>query len=545
MTRPKPCITKSVERLQTRVFFVALFMALNLGLSQAETRKYIVRLKNDNNVHPLLRYFSKTENSKELAERLNEESNVVATNLEHVNVVIAEGSREDVQAALENEESVAYVEEDKKIYLAESDNYGARTANSPYLNTLGLSIADPSHTVTANGTPILVAVVDTGMDLDHPFLIPFMSRNSGETPNDGIDNDGNGFTDDYYGASVAQGILNGNVQDAYDHGTHVAGLVKVVRDQAIALGYTAARNIQVLPIRFFYNCGGGLCGTTSGAIQALNYAKSRGAKVVNMSWGSKGASSYSQALYETLVDLYNNNISLVAAAGNDGMNSDSTPFFPAALNSAIPGLISVNSITSYHYSNGSLDEITLSSFSNYGTQSVDVASVGSTFFLFGGLLSADAYHSAGSSSGKFTAKSGTSMASPLVAGVAAVMRALKPTLNAYDIKELITQNATVPMNGANKILANKNRAEGYVHAINSFTAASTATSSGSLPSVEVSSFSIYSDSETSATGGGCGSISNPGPGAGNPFGGNSMGLFTALFFLVQFARKVRYKLSRC
>lgn len=544
MPWPKLCITYYVERFLLRASFCAVLILAGVPLAFADSGKYIVKLKNKNNIHPLLRPLARQESAKNLAEKVNNNPRLKATALKHVNVVIAEGSKEEVEATLKGNADVAYIEEDKIINLAEVDNYAADVNNSPYLKVMGLEAENPSHNVTANGTPLLVAVIDTGIDLDHPFLMPFLSRNSGEINNDSIDNDGNGFVDDYYGASVANGVLNGDVQDVYDHGTHVAGLVKVVRDQAIALGYNEARNIQVLPIRFFYNCGAGLCGSTSGAIQALNYAMSRGANVVNMSWGSEGAASYSQALYESLVDLYSEDIVLVAAAGNEASDVDSVPFFPAALNSSIPGLISVNSITTYHLSNGDLDELALSYFSNYGAQRVDVAAPGSTWFQVGGLLSSDADHIAGNYNGKFVGKSGTSMASPVVAGVAAVVRAINSNLNAYDVKQLILQNAEVPMNGTTRILGGKNRTDGYVHAINSFDAANNASSLGLLPAATSSNFSDQSAS-SEAGAAGCGTITNPGPGAGNPFGGNSMGLFTAIFFLVQFARKVRYKLARC
>lgn len=549
MSRPQPCITFSVERLLGRAFLMLLILVSSSQLALAQSGKYIVRFKAQNGVHPFFRPFIKQNSLKNLTDRVNQDSDVKATALPHVNVMLAEGTKEEVEAAVAGDNSVAYIEEDQPIKLAQTDNFAAKPANSAYLNTLGLNAANPAHDVVADGTPILVAVIDTGIDLDHPFLVPMLSKNNGEIPNDGLDNDGNGFVDDYHGASVAQGVLNGNVADVYDHGTHVAGLVKVVRDQAIALGYNEAKNIQLLPIRFFYNCGGSLCGTTSGAITALNYAMSRGAKVVNMSWGSEGAASYSQALYETLVDLYNNDISLIAAAGNEASDIDTTPFFPAALNNAIPGLISVNSITSYHYNNGSLDGIDLSYFSNYGAQGVDVAAIGSTYFLASGMLSANAYLNRNDlnpavypTTAKFTRKSGTSMAAPIVAGVAAVVRAIQPTLNAYDVKQIIVQNAVVPMEGGMKVLANANRAEGYVHAVNTFEIADGASTSGFKPSASAPSYSSVSNEGSAA---GCGSVSNSGPGSSNPFGGNSMGLFTALFFLVQFARKVRYKMHQC
>lgn len=545
MPWPKLCITYYVERFLLRASFCAVLFMATAPFAFADSGKYIVKLKQNNSIHPLLRPLARQESAKKLAEKANKNPRVKATALQHVDVILAEGTKEDIEAALKGNSDIAYIEEDKIIHLAEADNFAASATNSPYLNTMGLTATNPSHNVTANGTPLLVAVIDTGIDLDHPFLVPFLSTNNGEIANNGRDDDGNGFVDDYYGANVTGSTLNGDVQDVYDHGTHVAGLVKVVRDQAIALGYNEARNIQVLPIRFFYNCGSGLCGTTSGAIQALNYALSRGSKIVNMSWGSEGMASYSQALYETLVELYNSDIVLVAAAGNEGTDIDTTPFFPAALNSSIPGLISVNSITTSHNSaTGELQSQYLSYFSNYGAQRVDIAAPGSSWFQIGGLLSADADHVAGEFDGKFIGKSGTSMASPIVAGVAAVVRTINSNLNAFDVKELILQNATVPMNGATKILLNKNRTDGYVHAINAFEAADMASGSGILPAATSSNFTDKSyGSEAPAAG--CGTVGGSSPGAGNPFGGNSMGLFTALFFLVQFARKVRYKLARC
>ena len=189
------------------------------------------------------------------------------------------------------------------------------------------------------------------MDLTHPFLQSSLSINSAEqSGRPGIDDDGNGFVDDVYGAAVvnrnsSDAVRNGDVTDVDVHGTHVAGLIKTVRDQAIAMGHSEAKRIQILPIRFFYACGAGTCGDLSGAIAALDYAMARGAKVVNMSWGS---TSYSSALFNTLADLYNHDIVLVAAAGNNSADADSTPFFPAAMSTSIPGLISVNSITTQH-----------------------------------------------------------------------------------------------------------------------------------------------------------------------------------------------------
>ena len=183
-------------------------------------------------------------------------------------------------------------------------------------------------------------------------------------------------------------------------------------------------------------------------------------------------------------------------------------------------------------------------FPNYGANSVDIAAPGSTVFNSGtGLLSAYSQWSAGN---KFIGLSGTSMASPLVAGIAAVVRTINPNLNAFEIKNLLVENATVPLNqDGSKLLGNKNRAEGYVHAENSFASSRGIASSGFRPQVGTSSFGSSNDSSSGAAAG-CGAITTSGGHSdSNPFGGNSMGLLTIGFFLVQIARRMSYKFKRC
>jgi len=555
MSRYIPCIHYSVERVLVRVCLVVSCIFATQVF--ASSHKYIVVLKSQKEIHPLLRVFARAEALKNLTDRVNSQTNVKATALKEVNIMLAEGSKEEVEAAVANDPSVSYIEEDKVVKLAEADNYGALTTNSPYLNVLGLhssSLIDPNTGVSAhlttkpaNDDPIIVAVVDTGANLTHPFLEPFLYKNTTTLAGYGNDHDGIGIN--------SGNVITDDPSDVYDHGSHVTGLIKTVRDQAIAAGYAEAADVQVLPVRFFYNCDGSLCGTTSGAIVALDYALARGAKVINMSWGSQGSDSYSQALFDVMANLYSNNITLVAAAGNESADTDSDPFFPAASSQNIPGLISVASITTYHdQSTGDLQQLMLSSFSNFGMHTVDIAAPGSSEYLFSGLLSANAYFP--SDSNEFVPKSGTSMASPIVAGIAAVVRAIshkahladpENEINAAEVKDLILQNATVPLDNNNvKILANTNRADGYANATGSFDAAKVAVSSGNaLPSVSVSSYTGLGNSGNSGTAGGCGAITHPGSGGGNPFGGNSMGLLTFAFFMVQFMRRMRYKMGRC
>lgn len=503
-----------------------------------------------------------------LRNKINSNPRLKAVALHNVHSIIAEApSLESLRSQLSTELNTAYIEEDSPIYLSnvQSDNYGEKLANSPYLKILGFNTEVSSEysekfiPKNINDKPFLVAVVDTGVSLEHPFIKPFLSTNSGETgfDNNGnnkasnkIDDDQNGFIDDVYGISSTD--RNGDAEDIQYHGTHVSGLVKTIRDHALVNGYDVALKIQLLPIRFFSKCettpgDGQICGSISSAITGLDYALARGAKIINMSWGSF---THSNALFNTLKLLYQNDITLVAAAGNNASSVEALPFYPAAYSLCLPGLVSVNSISTL---GGDENSISLSNFSNYSDTLVSISAPGHSSFNFvTGLLSANSNYLY---ENKFIALSGTSMASPIVAGITAVMKSLNPLLSAHDIKDVLLTSAKIPYNPitGTKVLNQKNLVDGYAHALNSFENALSSPrlksnnleSCSAVPSYD---FTSSSAQEQSSEGGGCAAVistNGSNTDSHNPFGGNSLGLLATLFFLVQFIRRMRYKTIRC
>ncbi len=214
--------------------------------------------------------------------------------------------------------------------------------------------------VTTGSSDVIVAVVDSGVDINHPDLQANIWTNPGETPDNGVDDDGNGYIDDVSGWDFLDNDKVPN--DAMGHGTHVAGTVAAVGDNA--LGVTGVSwTAQIMPLRFLDALG---FGNTADAIDAIEYATAMGADVINNSWGGSG---YNQALKDA-IDA--SDAVVVCAAGNTisgGRNNDAIPHYPSSFNSA--HIISVAA---------SDQDDNLASFSNYGAVSVDVAAPGTNIY---------------------------------------------------------------------------------------------------------------------------------------------------------------------
>jgi subtilisin family serine protease len=188
--------------------------------------------------------------------------------------------------------------------------------------TPGIDIkAETAWTKTKGSSSVVVAVIDTGTDINHPDLKDRIWKNPGEIAGDGIDNDKNGYVDDVNGWDFYN--VDNTVYDSYDgdeHGTHVSGTIAGTSN---TIGVTGvAPNIKILPLKFIGPYGG----YTSDAILAVNYAKAKGVKITNNSWGGGG---FSQALMDA---IKGSNSIFIAAAGNDGTNNDTTPSYPASYN---------------------------------------------------------------------------------------------------------------------------------------------------------------------------------------------------------------------
>lgn len=251
----------------------------------------------------------------------------------------------------------------------------------------------------------IVAVIDTGLDLDHSVFTSTgaLWTNTNEVLN-GIDDDGNGFIDDIHGWNFVAN--NNNPRDDNGHGTHVAGIVLGATQDITKIVLQPAK-VRVMPLKFLDSTGSG---TTSDAIKAIYYAVNNGAKILNNSWGGGG---YSNALLEAISYAYNKRVVFVAAAGNAANNNDHAPTYPA--NYSVPNMISIAATS---------DIDGLAGFSNYGAQTVHMGAPGVSIWstLPGNM---------------FGMYSGTSMATPFVAGVASLMVRESPDLNGYQVKSLI------------------------------------------------------------------------------------------------------------
>ena len=237
-------------------------------------------------------------------------------------------------------------------------------------------------------------MIDTGVDYNHPDLAANIWTNPGEIAGDGIDNDGNGYVDDVHGYDFINN--DGNPMDDHGHGTHVAGTIGAVGNNG--LGVAGINwNVQIMALKFLDATGSG---STSDAIEALNYAVANGAH--DLSTTVRAAIRTRRALYDALSDAATPAMIFVAAAGNDGANNDQTPFYPAGYD--LDNIVTVAATDRNDQ---------LASFSNYGATTVDLAAPGVD------ILSTKP-------NSAYQTSSGTSMAAPHVAGVVALVRGLHP-----------------------------------------------------------------------------------------------------------------------
>lgn len=278
---------------------------------------------------------------------------------------------------------------------------------------------------TTGSRDVIVAVIDTGVDLSHPDLAANIWRNPGEIPGNGQDDDGNGFVDDVNGWDF--GELNNDPSDVGGHGTAVAGVIGAVGDNGIGVA-GVAWNVSILPIKIADRFGNL---STSGIVSGIEYLtmmRGRGHNIVaaNASYGGFNQGFYAGELENGIIaerDAIQGFIAsggvFVASAGNDGFDNDNpdVSVFPASYN--LPGLISVAATN---------NQDALAAFSNYGRQNVDLAAPGEQIFTT-------------ANGGGYQYISGTSFSAPMVAGAIALMKTVRPDVSGDEIRRILIDSS--------------------------------------------------------------------------------------------------------
>ncbi|MBM4251280.1 MAG: hypothetical protein FJ146_04875 [Deltaproteobacteria bacterium] len=270
---------------------------------------------------------------------------------------------------------------------------------------------------TTGSSKVLVGIIDTGVDYNHPDIKPNYWTNSGETGVDangkdkasnGIDDDHNGYIDDFRGWNFVDG--NNNPMDDNEHGTHVAGTIGARGNDGVGV-VGVNWNVSIVGIKFLDASGSG---SLADATKAIEYGTALGVTMTSNSWGGGG---FSETMKAAIQAANAKGVLFIAAAGNDGVNNDNSPHYPSSYN--LDNVIAVAATDNRDQ---------LAGFSCYGLSSVHLAAPGVNIV-------------SSIPSGGYTRLSGTSMATPHVSGAAALIKAAYPNATAAEIKSRLVNTA--------------------------------------------------------------------------------------------------------
>lgn len=432
-----PIFKKRRKQMLTPLFVFSLLILLvcNACTSSNQEEDILILWKTDLSAETVQDKLSVLSDELILLEHIGDFSLCRTTGNSNVKTVLAK---------LSSNEDVLLAEQDQPLLLSATipndtffnaqwaiDNTGTYPYYIDTLSILRNSKSDIDMNIpeawsifpqTATQKPVVVAIIDTGVDIEHPELASHIWQNQKEIPGNGWDDDGNGYTDDYNGwdfynndATVAHYIVNedgsrmADPNDSDEHGTLCAGIIAASSNNKEGIaGVASYANVQILPLKIHGGPKGS--GSVSNAIKAVKYATAVGADICNMSWGT---TTYSEALEHIMRE---SDMLFIAAAGNNGRNNNSTPMYPACY--ALDNLISVAYIDAY--GNLAFD-------SNYGVSTVDIAAPG-----------ADIYST--TVGGGYVYANGTSMATPHVSGIAALLYACVEAPYPANVKEVIINN---------------------------------------------------------------------------------------------------------
>ena len=346
-----------------------------------------------------------------------ERRHVFRSGAEHWRLAPGE-TTEDAVARLRADPSVEYAEPNYVLHadrVPDDPRVGELWAFHNSGQTGGAAGADIDATrawnIATGSRDVVVAVVDSGADTNHPDLAENIFTNPGEIPGNGIDDDGNGFVDDVHGWDFANDD-NDPFDDA-SHGTHVSGTIGAVGANGLGVAGVNWR-VSILPLKFLDAEGSG---PTSNAILAIDYATQFGITAINASWGGGG---FSFALQDSIAAAGSVGTLFVAAAGNDAIDIDGLPHYPASY--ALPNVIAVAATD---------DADGLAFFSNWGAKTVLLGAPGMD------ILSTVP-------GGGYETKRGTSMSAPMVTGAVALLRSVEPDLSVDEVRQRL-QAAAVPI----------------------------------------------------------------------------------------------------
>ena len=300
-------------------------------------------------------------------------------------------------------------------------NNAGQTDTAGQVGTAGVDInVEKAWDIQTGTKDKIVAVIDTGIDYTHPDLKDNMWTNDAEVNGKaGVDDDGNGFIDDIYGINAITGT--GDPKDDHGHGSHCAGTIGAKGNNGTGVA-GVNWDVRLMAVKFLDKDGSG---TLENAIKGIDYATKMGAKVLSNSWGG---GSFSQNLQDAIQRSNDAGALFIVAAGNDYNDNDVTPTYPASY--PVSNVVAVAAID---------NQGNKADFSNYGKTSVHVAAPGVNIVSTTG--------------GVYESFSGTSMATPHVAGVAALIWANEPNLTAHEIKSRLIATVHPMTNLRGKIIS--------------------------------------------------------------------------------------------
>jgi len=369
------------------------------------------------------------ESSKQLFSDAKNDMLKEKLNLNNVYVMKTDKSA-DIQKIVDELNKELNVEYAEPVYICEMDSEPNDPRYSDQFHLRQVK-APEAWDIQKGDSTIIIGVVDTGVDWDHEDLAEVIWSNTDEIPNNGIDDDGNGYIDDIRGWDFVTGVSGSDDNDAHPsedggapdnnpmdfagHGTHVAGIAAAHTNNNIGIA-SVSYGVKVMPLRIGYrtNAGGGL-GYSSWMAEAFIYAADNGAHVANLSFGNSG-----QAIKDAAYYAFKKGMLITVSAGNDNKNSPSTLCSQEYV-------ISVASVK---------NNDTKAGYSNFG-ENVEVSAPGGSSGNY--ILSTIVHPSSFYGGNKYTQMQGTSMAAPLVASAAALVKSHEPSLSVIDLFSRIVE----------------------------------------------------------------------------------------------------------